>query len=322
MTRLKLWRAANQALHDALEADERVVVLGQDVARPGGPYGLTRGLVQRFGEERVRDAPIAEGALLACGVGAAMAGLRPVVEIMFLDFVTLAMDQLVNQAAKFRFFNPGGALPLVVHTLYGGRASMGAQHSQALEAWLCHVPGLKVAFPSAPQDAYDVLRDAIDDPGPVVVIEPIALLRAEGEVDLLRPRTPTKGAGRLVRSGGSATVVSWGPAVGICEDAIASLGADVDLVDLRWLQPWDRDLVLSSFRRTGRLLVVHDAVEEGGYGAEIVATITKEGFWSMDAPPMRVGAPARPIPVRSADWRDVLPSVERVADALARLLAA
>lgn len=321
MTRLKLWRAANQALHDALEADERVVVLGQDVAGPGGPYGLTRGLLQRFGGERVRDAPIAEGALLACGVGAAMAGLRPVVEIMFMDFVTLAMDQLVNQAAKFRFFNPSETLPLVVHTLYGGRASMGAQHSQALEAWLCHVPGLKVAFPSTPQDAYDILRDAIDDPGPVVIIESIALLRSEGEVDPLRSRAPKQGAARLVRSGRAATVVSWGPSVGVCEDAIAHVGTEVDLIDLRWLRPWDLDLVLSSFRRTGRLLVVHDAVEEGGYGAEIVATVTKEAFWSLDAPPTRVAAPARPIPVRSADWRDVLPSVERVAGALAELLA-
>lgn len=231
MSAVKLWRAVNMALHDAMAADDRVVVIGQDVAAPGGPYGLTRDLLQRFGAQRVRDTPISEAAIMACGVGAAMAGLRPVVEIMFLDFMTLAIDQLVNQAAKFSFFEPGRGLPLVVHTLYGGRANMGAQHSQALEAWLCHVPGLKVAFPSTAQDAYEVLRDAIEDPDPVVVIEPIALLRSEGELEMNRAKGGSTGKARLVRSGGAATVVSWGNGVSVCEEAIASLGAAVDLID-------------------------------------------------------------------------------------------
>lgn len=322
MTTTKFWRAVNLALHDALDADERVVLIGQDVAAPGGAYGMTRGLLERFGEVRVRDAPISEGATLACGVGAAMAGLRPVIEIMFLDFMALAMDQLANQAAKFSFFDPGRTLPLVVRTLYGGRASMGAQHSQSLEAWLCHIPGVKVAFPSTPQDAYDTLRDAIDDPEPVVVIEPIALLRTEGEMSTSPHRVSGIGRARLVAEGDAATVVSWGPAVGICGAAISQLGAPVDLIDLRWLQPWDQDLVRSSFRRTGRLLVVHDAVEAGGWGAEVVASVTAAEFWSLAAPPARVGARAVPIPVASSEWMEVLPGVDRVREALAALLAA
>lgn len=322
MSTARLWRAVNLALHDAMAADDRVVVIGQDVGVPGGPYGLSRDLLQKFGAQRVRDAPISEAAIMACGVGAALSGLRPVVEIMFLDFMALAIDQLVNQAAKVSFFEPGRGLPLVVHTLYGGRANMGAQHSQSLEAWLCHVPGIKVAFPSTPQDAYDVLRDAIEDPDPVVVIDAIALLRTEGDVSRSPRSEPTIGRARVVSEGDAATVVSWGAAVGVCEDAIGQLGASVDLIDLRWLRPWDQELVRSSFRRTGRLLVVHDAVENGGWGAEVVATVTAGEFWSLDAPPARVGARAGAIPVASADWAEVLPTADRVRDALAALLAA
>lgn len=319
--RVKFWQAINRALRDSMAEDERVLVLGEDVGTPGGTFGLTRGLMEDFGPDRVRDTPISEAALVACGIGAAMMGLRPVVEIMFLDFVTLCMDQLVNQAAKYRFFTQGQAsLPLVIHTLYGGRANFGPQHSQSLETWLCHVPGLKVAFPSTPQDAYGVLRAAIADPDPVVVITSIALLRQLDELDTSAMTGFEAGTARLVGRGDQLTIVSYGPALQVCEQALAELGVEADLIDLRWLHPWNKRLVRESVQRTSRLLVVHDAVETGGWGAEIVAHITAEEFWSLDVPPLRVGAHPSPIPVARKDWEPLLPNVDRVKSTILELL--
>lgn len=317
---VKLWRAINSALNDAMREDERVVVFGQDVATPGGPFGLTRGLLDRFGAERVRDAPISEAALVGCGTGGAIMGLRPIVEVMYLDFLALGMDQLVNQAAKYRFFTDGRtSVPLVIHTLYGGRANFGAQHSQSLEGWLCHVPGLKVAFPSTPQEAYGVLRAAIDDKDPVVVIESIALLREEGELDTTLRFEP--GTSRLVQEGNELTLLSYGPALKVCEEALRRVGVDADVIDLRWLQPWDEGAVRESIRKTSRLLVVHDAVETGGWGAELVAKLAAEEFWSLDVPPIRVGAERSPIPTSRKDWEGLLPSTGKVARAIEQLVA-
>jgi acetoin:2,6-dichlorophenolindophenol oxidoreductase subunit beta len=320
----KLWRAINAAQHDAMQCDTSVVLFGQDVGGPGGPYGLTRGLQAEFGPSRVRDAPISEIAIAGCAVGAAMLGLRPIVEIMFLDFIGLALDQLVNNGAKYRFYmteTPPPPLPLVVRTLYGGRANMGPQHSQSLEAWLCHVPGLKVAFPSTPQCAYDVLRAAVADDEPVVVIEPIALLANEGGLDTGNgPAAGAPGISRKVRSGGSLTIVSYGPAVALCEEAIDRTGVDADLIDLRWLQPWDFASVMESVERTTRLVIVHDAVEPFGLGAEIAARVGHEGFWFLDAPIVRVGARFSAIPVRRRDWSQILPDAERVAAAIREVL--
>ncbi len=324
----KLWRAVNAALGDAMREDPAVVLFGQDVGGPGGSYGLTRGLQQEFGRSRVRDAPISEAALAGCAVGAAMLGLRPVVEIMFLDFVGLALDQLVNNAAKYGFYvessrrRDGAALPLVVHTLYGGRASMGAQHSQALEAWLCHVPGIKVAFPSTPQAAYGILRAAIADAEPVVVIESIAMLTTSGEfaATAYQPGDMAPGSSRTVRTGRAVTVVSYGPAVAVCEEAIARSGVDAELIDLCWLQPWDVGAVVASVERTSRLVIVHDAVEPFGVGAEVAARIARDAFWSLDAPVTRVAAGFSPVPVRRRDWSVVLPGVERVAATLGEIV--
>lgn len=320
----KIWRAINASLHDAMREHDDVVMLGQDVAGPGGPYGLTRGLLDEFGPTRVRDTPISEAALMGCAAGAAMAGLRPVVEIMFFDFIALAIDQLVNQAAKYRFYLGDDAppLPLVVQTLYGGRAGMGAQHSQSLEAWLCHVPGLKVAFPATVQDSYDVMRTAIAAPDPVVVIHSITALREQGELVTGSSWTEHPlGGSRVVRTGRALTLVSYGPAVRICEEALARTGADADLIDLRWLQPWDVEAVRASVRRTSRLLVVHEAVVPGGWGAEIVARVAAEEFWHLDVPPVRVGADFSPLPVARRDWETMLPTVERVCEAIQRMLA-
>lgn len=320
---VKLWKALNTALGDAMRADPRVVLFGEDVGGPGGPYGISRGLLKEFGPLRVRDAPISEAALAGCAVGAAMLGLRPVVEIMFLDFIPLALDQIVNNAAKYAFYAPGDgtgmrrSLPMVVCTLSGGRANMGPQHSQGLEAWLCHVPGIKVAYPSTPQSAYQVLRTAVDDPEPVVLIHSIAQLAEFGELAAMpEQQRLAPGTSRPVRSGRDVTVVSYGPAVALCEEAIRRAGVDADLIDLVWLQPWDKAAIESSVARTSRLVIVHDAVEPFGVGAEIAAFLGRTSFWNLDGPITRVGARFSPLPVRKRDWVHILPDVDRVVAAI------
>lgn len=318
-----MWQAINRAIHDEMREREEVVILGQDVAAPGGPYGLTRGLLEMFGPNRVRDTPISEAAITAAGIGAAMMGLRPIVEVMFFDFIGLAIDQIVNQAAKLRFYLPEAQMPLVIQTLYGGRASMGPQHSQSLESWFCHVPGLKVAFPSTPQDAYDVLRLAVADDDPVIVVHSIANLRTRGELDTPTPRSPMHevGLSRLVESGEDVTVVSYGPALAICEEALHYTDASVELIDLRWLQPWDAVAVGDSVARTSRLLIVHDAVRPGGWGAEIAAQTLEEHFWDMDVPPLRIAGDFSAVPVQSRDWESQLPTPAEVGAAIEKLLA-
>lgn len=321
MTDVKYWRAVNRALDDAMAADDRVLIIGQDVGVPGGPYGLTRRLLDTFGPGRVRDAPISEAAIVAAGVGAAITGLRPVVEVMFLDFIGLGLDQLLNQAAKYDFFTKGRLqVPMVINTLYGGRANMGAQHSQSLEAWLCHIPGLKVAFPSNSADAYSVMRAAINEQHPVVVINSIDLLKTTADFPNGGPSAAEPGSGRIVQSGQRCTVVSYGPALRLCQEALAGLG--VELIDLRWLSPWPRTLVLNSVRKTSRLLVVHDAVIAGGWGAEIVATVANEAFWHLDAPITRLGANEQPLPVAKAGWEPILPSRGSIRTAVEELLTA
>lgn len=313
--RLKYWRAANLALDEVMKSDSATIVLGQDVASPGGTYGLTRGLLATYGPDRVKDAPISEAGLMACATGAAMLGMRPIVEIMFFDFLTLALDQLVNQAAKYRFFNPGdGTLPLVVQTMYGGRTSMGAHHSQSFEAWLCSVPGIQVAFPSSPESAYEVIHAAARASDPTVVVHPIANLRDEEECDL--DASAEIGRSCVRRSGNDVTVVAYGPAVALCEAAISNLGVSAELIDLCWLRPWDETTVRESVKKTGRIVIVHDAVETGGYGAELEAFLTTNEFWSLRAPPIRVGARFSPIPVPARQWSQVLPSTSRVEEAI------
>lgn len=318
MNQVKYWQAVNQALTDAMADDDRVVLLGQDVGTPGGPYGLTRRLRDTYGAHRVRDTPIAEQAVVSAGIGAAATGLRPVVEVMFMDFVGMALDQLLNQATKLGYFSQQRVrVPLVINTLYGGRSSMGAQHSQSLEAWLCHVPGLKVAFPATPADAYQVQRAAIDDPDPVAVVHSIALLRQPGDLRDADPQA-TPGTGRVVQTGSQATVVSYGPALHECADAVA--GLDVELIDLRWLSPWPKDLVLSSVAKTSRLLIVHDAVQAGGWGAELAATVADEALQHLDAPVRRMGATAAALPVARSQWQPLLPESSTVRRAVTELV--
>jgi pyruvate dehydrogenase E1 component beta subunit len=285
------------ALRDSLEADPSVMLLGEDIAAAGGSFKATRGLLEAFGPERVRDTPISEASIVSAAVGAALTGMRPVVEIMFMDFITLAMDALVNQAAKARFmFGGQGSVPLVLRTPHGGGLSAGPQHSQCLEAWLAHVPGLKVVCPSTPQDAYSLLRAAIADPDPVIVVEHKGLYALKG---LVEPVVGRIGEARIVRPGRDLTLVSYGATVATCLQAaqeLAGEGVDAEVIDLRSIQPWDRATVLDSLARTHRAVVVHEAVTAFGVGAEIAATLSQEGFDDLDAPVLRVGAPFMPVP--------------------------
>ena len=292
--------AVNHALARAMREDERVIVLGEDVAE-GGPYLVTAGLSEEFGRERVRNTPISEGTVCGVAVGAAQSGLRPVVEIMFIDFLTLALDQLVNQAAKAHFMSGGQlSVPLVLRTQGGSGQRNGAQHSQSLEAWLTHVPGLKVVMPSGPADAAGLLMSAIADPGPVVFVENKSLyFRREPVPD--PPEPIPLGRAHTVRAGRDVTIVALSRMVGEAVEAAERLAADhnieADVIDPRTLVPLDLDTLASSLRRTGRAIVAHEAVTAGGFGAELAAQLQAAAFDYLEAPIQRVGAPYTPVPV-------------------------
>jgi pyruvate dehydrogenase E1 component beta subunit len=323
MTLMAYAHAVNLGLMDALRADDRVIVLGEDVAEAGGSFKVTRGLLESYGATRVIDTPISEATIVSAAVGAAMSGLRPVVEIMFMDFITLAMDALVNQAAKARFmFGGKTSVPIVVRTPHGGGLSAGPQHSQCLEAWFAHVPGLKVVCPSTPQDAYSLLRTAIDDPDPVIFVEHKGLYGLRGEVDS-SVKVPI-GHAAVVRQGRALTLVSYGATVAVCLSAAKQLaeknGIDAEVIDLRTLQPWDKATVLASVRKTHRVAIVHEAVQAFGVGAEIAACIAEEAFDELDAPVMRVGAPFMPVPFSRSLEKKYAVDETKVLAAMHRLL--
>ncbi|MFV0674885.1 alpha-ketoacid dehydrogenase subunit beta [Variovorax sp. tm] len=295
--------AALLALQREMEADPRVVVLGEDVGR-GGIFGQYKGLQQRFGEGRVIDTPISEAAIMGAGVGMALAGLRPVVEMRVVDFALCGMDELVNQAAKNRFmFGGQGRVPLVARMPGGIWDASAAQHSQSLEAWFAHLPGVVVVCPSTPQDNHGLLRSALQCGDPVVYIEHKTLWGARGEVD--EGIAVPLGKAARVREGDALTLVSWSRQMQGCSaacDALAAEGIAADLIDLRTLWPWDRETVLSSCARTGRLLVVHEAVQAAGFGAEIAASAAEATGCRV----ARLGAPRIPVgyaPVLEAQSR-------------------
>ncbi|MGI9135109.1 MAG: alpha-ketoacid dehydrogenase subunit beta [Rhodoferax sp.] len=285
-------QAAVLALQHEMQADANVVVLGEDVGR-GGIFGQYRGLQQQFGAQRVIDTPISEASILGAGVGMALAGLRPVVEMRVVDFALCGMDEIVNQAAKNRFmFGGQGRVPLVVRMPIGIWDASAAQHSQSLESWFAHLPGLVVVCPATAHDNYHLLRAALASGDPVVYMEHKTLWGSEGEVDTLKP--VALGRAHTLRSGEHLSLVSWSRQVQVCAAACAQLalqGIEVDLIDLRTLWPWDRDCVLRSCARTGKLLVVHEAVQVGGFGAEIAASAAEATGCQV----RRLGAPRIPV---------------------------
>jgi acetoin:2,6-dichlorophenolindophenol oxidoreductase subunit beta len=291
--------AVNSALARAMRADERVIVLGEDVAE-GGPYLATAGLAEEFGTERVLNTPISEGAVCGAAIGAAQAGLRPVVEIMFIDFITLALDQLVNQAAKAHFMSGGQlSVPLVLRTQGGAGGRAGAQHSQSLEAWLTHVPGLKVVMPSSAADAAGLLASAIADPNPVVFVENKSLYFRREMVNE-SPEPLALGQAHWLRSGGDVTIVALSRMVGealVAAERLAAEGIEAEVIDPRTLVPLDLEPIAASVRRTGRAVVAHEAVRAGGFGAELAAQLQEAAFDYLEAPIQRVGAPFTPVPL-------------------------
>ena len=289
--------AAKQALAEEMRKDSTIWALGEDLGR-GGVFGQYRGMVEEFGPERIVDTAISEAAILGAAVGAAMTGTRPLVEMRFADFALCAIDELVNQAAKARYMFGGQTrVPLVVREPIGMWRSSAAQHSQSLESWYCHIPGLVVVCPSTPNDNFGLMKSSLGCDDPVVFMEHKNLWSIESEVDE-RNSIPL-GEARTTREGKDLTMVTWSSTFHeamYAADALSQEGIDVEVIDLRTLWPWDKTTVLNSVEKTGRLLVAHEAVQVGGFGAEIVATVADRAFSSLRAPIKRIGAPRVPIP--------------------------
>lgn len=314
-------RAVNAALRRGLETFPEALFFGEDVALPGGVFGCSKGLVDDF-PERVLDTPISESAILGAALGAALLGRRPIVEIMWIDFSLVALDQIVNQAANVRYVSLGALkAPLTVRTQQGALPGSCAQHSQCLEAFYAHVPGVRVGVPSTAADAYSMLLAAIADDDPVVIIEHRGFYHTVSDpVSLDSPIEPI-GSGRIVREGSDVTLITWGQILSKALEAsetLASDGISVEVIDPRWLNPLDTSLVIGSVEKTNRLVIAHEANLTGGFGAEIVARVVRDAFWSLEAPIERVGVPDVRMPAAPVLQDAVLPSVDEIAGALRR----
>ncbi len=316
-------QALNEALHQEMRRDPRVFVMGEDVGLIGGIFGVTRGLREAFGEDRVRDTPISEATFVGMGVGAAAAGLRPVVEIQIFDFVTLTMDQIVNQAAKFRYMLGGTpTVPLVIRGPQGGGIRLAAQHSQSLEAWFVHVPGLVVIAPSTPYDAKGLLAAAIREDNPVIFLEHKVLYAQKGPVPEGEYAIPL-GRADVKRAGTDVTVVAWQAMVQRALAAAADLaqeGVSVEVIDPRTLAPLDEETILGSVAKTGRLVIAHEAVKRGGFGAEVAALVAEKAIDCLDAPIARVAARHVPMPYNDALERATIPTQQDIVAAIRGLI--
>jgi acetoin:2,6-dichlorophenolindophenol oxidoreductase subunit beta len=321
---LTIWRALNAALRDALSEDDRVLLMGEDLTRwatGGGIYGVTKRLADEFGAHRVRDTPISEEAIVAAGVGAAIQGCRPVVEIMYSDFSLLAMDPIVNQAAKTHYMFGGQFhVPLVIRSNGGSGIGKAAQHSQSLETLFAHIPGLEVAIPATPNDAYGLLRAAIDSPNPTIFLEHKALYNIRGPVE--REAIPL-GCSRIAREGSDLTIVATQlmlhRALAVAEE-LSAAGISIEVIDPRTLYPLDACTITTSVRKTRRVLIAHEAPRDFGFGAELAATITETCWAELDAPPKRIGAARTPIPYAEALERAVIPDEDDLTRAVEELL--
>ena len=317
-------RALNAALHDAMAADARVFVMGEDLTRwgsGGGIYGVTKNLLEAFGARRVRDTPISEEGIVAAGVGAAMRGARPVIEIMYSDFTLEAMDPLINQAAKARYMFGGQfSVPMVVRTNGGSGIGKAAQHSQSLETIFAHIPGLEVAVPATPGDCYGLLRTAIGRPDPTIFLEHKALYHLRGNVD----RTPIPfGKASIVRAGQHVTVVATQLMIHralVAAERAAEQGVDAEVIDPRTLFPLDLETVRASVERTRRLVVVHEAPRLFGFGGELVADVVESCWDALDAAPQRLGGARTPIPYAEEQEREVIPDEDAILAALLALV--
>jgi len=311
-----------QALDEELAHDEAVHLLGEDVAA-GGAFGVTKGLAEKYGERRVKNTPISEAAITGLTTGAAISGLKPVLEIMFIDFATLALDCLLNQTAKYRYMSGGQlSVPMVVRTQAGAAGGAAAQHSQSLESWFMHIPGLLVVAPSSPAEAYGLLKSAIRSGEPVIYVEHKRLYTMRETIDTSLP-LPQIGKARVAREGTDVTIISYSAMVGdalAAADELANSGVSAEVIDLRSLVPLDMETIAESVAKTHRVLIAHEAVTNGGVGAEIAARIGEEFFDELDAPVTRVGCAFAPIPFAPELEQALLPGKADIIAGVRRMM--
>lgn len=327
MREITFVEAINEALHEEIARDDRVFIIGEDLRvgyGKGGPFGATNKLLTRFGPERVIDTPISESAIAGTSVGAALWGMRPIAEIMFADFIALAMDHIVNSAAKMRYAYAGEAtVPVVFRTACGAGVGAALHHSQSPEAWIMNVPGLKIVYPSTPYDAKGLLKSAIRDDNPVVFFEHKFLYsRLRGPVSEEEYLIPL-GKADLKREGKDLTIIAYGAMVHQAlqaADTLAQGGVEAEVLDPRTLFPLDKEAILQSVEKTGKVIIVHEAPTFGGFGGEIAATIADEGFYLLDAPIKRVGATFTPVPASPILEKFYLPNAEKIVKAAREIL--
>ena len=318
--------AIREAMSEEMRRDENIVFMGEDIGVYGGAFGVSRGMFEEFGEERVMDTPITELAITGAAAGAAMTGLRPIAELMFSDFITLAMDQLVNQAAKTRFqFGGQASVPMVLRAPGGSGTGAAEQHSQSLEAWVCHAPGLKVVIPSTPYDAKGLLKTAIRDNNPVVFIEQKLLYRTKGEVPEIEDDYAIPlGVADIKREGKDLTIITYGRMVQRSlevADKYAEKGIEIEVIDIRSLVPLDKDCLIQSAKKTGKVVIVHEACQTGGFGGELSSVIVdSDAFFYLDAPVKRVGGLDVPIPYNPNLEALVVPTIDSISAAIDEIL--
>ncbi len=313
--------AVNLAMTEEMRKDKNVILFGEDVGLYGGAFGVSVGMFEEFGPERVKDTPISEAVIAGCAAGAAVTGMRPIAEIMFMDFTTIAMDALVNQAAKMRYMFGGKAkVPMVLRAPGGSGTGAAAQHSQALEAWFTHVPGLKVVVPGTAADAKGLLKAAIRDDNPVIFVEQKTLYKVKGEVPMDDEFVIPLGKGEIKREGGDVTVVSYGrmlPRVLEAADDLKKEGISVEVVDPRTLVPLDKEMIINSVKKTGKLILVNEACKTGGFIGEIAATVAEsEAFDYLDAPIVRLAGLDVPVPYNPELEAAIVPSVDQIRQAI------
>jgi pyruvate dehydrogenase E1 component beta subunit len=324
MREITYLEAVREAMQEAMRANPDVFLMGEDIGVYGGAFGVTRGMIEEFGPERVRNTPISEAAIAGAAVGAAMTGMRPIIELQFSDFITIATDQIVNQAAKNRYmFGGKGKVPLVLRTPAGSGTGAAAQHSQSLEAWMAHIPGLKVIQPSTGYDAKGLLHAAIEDDNPVIFYEHKLCYRTKGHVPE-GPYTIPLGKADIKREGKDVTIVATAIMVHKALAAAAELekeGISVEIVDPRTLVPLDEETIVNSVKKTGRLVVVHEAVKRGGFGGEIASMVAEsEAFDYLDAPIKRLGGKAVPIPYNPILEKAAIPQEADIIQAVKETL--
>jgi len=316
--------AVHDALRDALRDDTRVVMLGEDIGRYGGTYAVTKGLLEEFGSDRVRDTPLSELGFVGIGIGAALGGLRPIVEVMTVNFSLLALDQIVNTAAALRHMSGGQfSVPLVVRMATGAGRQLGAQHSHSLEGWYAHIPGIKVVAPATVEDAYGMLGAALADPDPVIIFEHVQLYNTATDIDTLRP-TSISGAA-IRRSGSDVTLITYGGCLPKALDAANELslaGIDCEVIDLRVLRPLDTDTIVASVSKTHRAVIVDEAWRTGSLAAEISARIVENAFFELDAPVARVCSAEVPMPYAKHMEQAALPQPDKIVAAVKSLFGA